>query len=200
MGTHFLLVSDAAHRLLPTVISRCQRVRFGPLPETVVTQILEARASTEPAAVRTIARLSEGSIGRALSMIQDDVIAIRTELIDALDGSSDQTLAATLDLAEDLARPDRRQGLVQTFHILRSWYRDLLVLKLGRDPEYLLNFDQADRLNTRSQVLGAKTIQARLRRVNEAERAITERMANVRLVLESLFVFLLGFSDRETSA
>ena len=81
--------------------------------------------------------------------------------------------------------------------MLRTWYRDLLVVKLSGDTQHVLNRDQADRLIRRAETLTEDVIQERLKRTGEAEVAIWERMANARLVLESLFVFLAGRVPRE---
>ena len=40
--THFVLLSAVADSLLPTIRSRTQRVRFGPLPDEVVAELLGA--------------------------------------------------------------------------------------------------------------------------------------------------------------
>ena len=190
--THFILVSDAAHRLLPTVISRCQRVRFSPLNYQVVAELVTTLSDANLDLAQTIARLAEGSVGRALTMIRDDVISIRSDLLSKLDSTERPPLSVTLDLAEDLARPDQREGLPQVFHVLRTWYRDLLVIKQAEFTEHLVNQDQTRRLMARSNELSTRDIQERLRRVNISERAIMQRMANARLVLEALFVHLTG--------
>jgi DNA polymerase-3 subunit delta' len=198
-NTHFILVSDNAHRLLPTVISRCQRIRFGPLTDETVTRLIREQVEVNDIALATIARLAEGSVGRALSLIQDDVLAIRSELLAQLDQDSAQPLAMTLDLAEDLAKPDRRAGLIQVFHILRTWYRDLLVVKITVGHAHVLNTDQVERLIFRARSLTVSEIQKRLHEVNVAESAIFERMSNTRMVLESLFVSLTGHYGSEGS-
>jgi DNA polymerase-3 subunit delta' len=67
--TLLLLVSHAPGRLLPTIHSRCCHLALRPLPEGGVLQLL-ARFSPdlEPAEAQALARLSEGSIGRALAL------------------------------------------------------------------------------------------------------------------------------------
>src|SRR6185437_7825594 len=61
--THFVLLSALADSLLPTIRSRTQRVRFGPLPEAVVAELLAAQGVEKAAA---IAPLSRGSMATAL--------------------------------------------------------------------------------------------------------------------------------------
>ena len=65
--TLFVLVTAAAHRVIPTLISRCQRVRFSPLTTDQVRQILASADDLEQdsATLRWAAEVSEGSPGRA---------------------------------------------------------------------------------------------------------------------------------------
>ncbi len=70
-GTVFLLVARALGALLPTVVSRCQVVRFSPLPEETVRQELLRRGAKEGDA-KWIAQISEGSLGKALACLNDD--------------------------------------------------------------------------------------------------------------------------------
>ena len=67
--TLFVLVTAAEHLLLPTVVSRCQRIRFSPLGEEQVVQILTTLGEDEAVAGRA-ALLSDGSVGKARDLIK----------------------------------------------------------------------------------------------------------------------------------
>ena len=56
---HVILLSDRPGEVLPTIASRCQHVRFDPLPEDEVVERLE-RAGVEARPARAAARLSRG--------------------------------------------------------------------------------------------------------------------------------------------
>jgi DNA polymerase-3 subunit delta' len=59
--THFILLTSQPEALLPTILSRTQRVRFAPLPDDVVTQLL-VEAGVEPSRAADAARLAAGSV------------------------------------------------------------------------------------------------------------------------------------------
>ncbi|MCC6159618.1 MAG: DNA polymerase III subunit delta' [Deltaproteobacteria bacterium] len=63
----FLLVTSAPQQLLPTVLSRCQKVVFGPMDADLIERVLVERGR-EPDDARIIARACDGSLGRALGM------------------------------------------------------------------------------------------------------------------------------------
>jgi len=71
-GVHFVLVSAASHRVPITVRSRCQQVWFGPLPEEVVAQLVEERLSLGAEEVAEVARLADGSLSRALMLVENE--------------------------------------------------------------------------------------------------------------------------------
>ena len=61
---HFVLVSSAPGRLLPTIPSRCRHVRFGPVPAKDVAELL-AGEGVELRLAESTARLAGGDVVRA---------------------------------------------------------------------------------------------------------------------------------------
>jgi DNA polymerase-3 subunit delta' len=117
-GEHmfFVLVTSRPDRLPDTIRSRTLAVRFGPLPEPVVSSILErSGAPTEAAA------LAEGSASLALELADPEQMAARRDFADAvLRAVAASDLAAALDLLEtrSLVRDRLREQLAflaQTF-------------------------------------------------------------------------------------
>ena len=81
-GWMFILITQQAERLLPTVLSRVVRLRFDEPDNSAVQQILKAKGITQNTQV--LAALAGGSPGRALSYNQADIFAIRREALDLL--------------------------------------------------------------------------------------------------------------------
>ncbi len=81
-GWLFILITQQAERLLPTVLSRVVRLRFDAPSSSSVQQILKAKGITQNTQV--LAALAGGSPGRALSYNQADIFAIRREALDLL--------------------------------------------------------------------------------------------------------------------
>ena len=76
----FVLCTTEAHRILPTIISRCQRLDFRRIPsETVfgrLAEIAEAEGvAVEPAALRIIARYAAGSLRDAENLLEQLVVS-----------------------------------------------------------------------------------------------------------------------------
>ena len=93
------LISHAPGGLLPTIRSRCRRLRFDPWPETEVADFVEARADVTAEDALNLARMSRGSPGRALELAARGAVAVdqaARELVGRLpeaDGAAMQALA-----------------------------------------------------------------------------------------------------------
>jgi len=96
-GVTIVLCADAEEPLLPTIRSRCARVRLGPVATRDVEGILADAASVEPALAARLARISGGRPGVALAWAADaDALRARDELVRTLLDLVDQRPAVRL--------------------------------------------------------------------------------------------------------
>ena len=80
-----ILLGTSPEIQLETIISRCQIVRFQPLPEPeIAALLLEQRITSDPAEAANMAALSEGSVGRALGLTNAALQLFRRGMIDEL--------------------------------------------------------------------------------------------------------------------
>jgi DNA polymerase-3 subunit delta' len=113
-----LLVSHAPGRLLPTIRSRCRRLLLRPLSVADVARALAAATGrgADDAEVKDAAAAAEGSVARAIGLLEGPALALRQRVLelfaqlpdpdpralhalgDALGGSEPQTLAAFMDM------------------------------------------------------------------------------------------------------
>lgn len=142
--THFILISSQPEALLPTILSRTQRVRFGPLPDELVTELLVA-SGIEGARAAEIARLASGSVEAGLQLADPDESAARERFVaSALAATTSATIEPVLALAEE-AKKDRER-LPALIAALASALatRAAEAARSGRPPE-------AERLASRGQ-------------------------------------------------
>jgi DNA polymerase-3 subunit delta' len=103
--THFVLLSSRPNRLLDTVLSRTLAVRFGPLSDAIIAQILEKHGLSSD-----VVALAQGSASLALELASADETKERDEFIAAAFLALDAPdLAAALALSE--RRAQSRDGL-----------------------------------------------------------------------------------------
>ena len=74
VGTYFLLISHASDRLLPTIRSRCQMLRFDPLnDDEMALAIANAAPDLEPEEIPALIRAGKGSPGQAIDFLGLDL-------------------------------------------------------------------------------------------------------------------------------
>ena len=94
------MITNSPGRLLDTVRSRTQAVRFSPLPEPILRKILEAQNIDT-----TAVDIADGSASVAIALSQDDVSRERDDYIDALNAAIDApTLAPAIALNDGKAK------------------------------------------------------------------------------------------------
>jgi DNA polymerase-3 subunit delta' len=121
--------------LLPTVVSRCHKLAFTPLPLPLVTRELVARRHLTPAQAQLLSALSGGSLGRALKLDPEELLSQRRQVLSDLAQLAGGPDAAVLDWAQRLAK--NRAELDSFLLMAQLWYRDLLLTHY-RAPAHLL--------------------------------------------------------------
>ncbi len=102
-----LLVCSSPGRLLPTIRSRCRRLRLGQLDDatmhTLMRQYLPNLTDDERGRLVTLA---EGSPGRALMMAEDEGLAISTLVDNLLANMDSLPLSKGYEIADQLGRSE----------------------------------------------------------------------------------------------
>ena len=154
-GTILLLETSRSSALLPTIHSRCIRVRFDALDAEQCQGVLLA-AGLEAQAARELARLAEGSPGLALEMARNGTRALREILAGVALGERD-ALSASAELWQvegefggknDTARHRERARVV--LDLAQGLLRDGWRACAGVPAERLAHGDLAPRLAART--------------------------------------------------
>lgn len=73
----FLLIASREDRVMPTLVSRCQAVRFGPVPAAEIEAYLASHCQTRPAEAKAYAHLSSGNLRLAVQLCENEGMAER---------------------------------------------------------------------------------------------------------------------------
>jgi DNA polymerase-3 subunit delta' len=184
-----VLVSSAPEQLLPTVLSRCQRLLCRPLPPAALRARLEAEGMPadrlEPAT-----RLAAGSLERARRVASGQLEERRAQVEGFLRGALQKDDASFWAVSEALTDREGRAHLEEFLQLAGAYLRDLFVMAHGR-PELLAQVDRREVLDG----LGPLLPPARLEVVAEAvDRAVELLAGNVsaQLVLAELWHLVGG--------
>lgn len=187
--TILVLVTALPHALLDTIRSRCQQVRFAPLPRDLCARLLVERGVSAQDA-HVVAALAEGSVGRGAALAEAGILEDRRASLEAVAELSLGRPSALLDLAGEWAAgadaAASRARLSGRLDLLVSWYRDVLVAVAGGDG--FVHADLAGRIGSAAAMGAARTRRclAAVRRAREA----LELNAGARVTCEALLVRL----------
>jgi DNA polymerase-3 subunit delta' len=188
--TVLILIAPQRSDLLPTVVSRCQCVRFNPIPAAAIAARLTEEHGIGPNAARILATVAEGSLARARALAASDWLSYRSWLI-AATGLATGPKTVSQDTGRLLAVAERlsadKQLAADSLATLLTWLRDVIVCRL--DPGRVINTDLRDELRSASQQVDAPTILGRMEAVRTAQKNLAAN-ANLRLTLEVMMLKL----------
>lgn len=187
-------------QLLPTIVSRCQRVPFRPLPTGDIVNWLIDEGNVEEEKARTLARLSEGSLGEAIRLANDELFTDRINLVSTLNSVINGPFDILLDVARKFSDLGKRSGTSKALRddriglmlgIWKSLFRDMLLIKLEGKLDLILNADLRDHLKKASTVYSVDGLMRALAVITTAEHDLMENK-NLLFVLERSLMGLRG--------
>lgn len=187
-GSVIMLITSRPSDLLPTVLSRCQRMNFRPLPDEAVSAVLAGERGVDKGSADAVARLSCGSISKALRYVDEGVHESRREILRRLAALGSADTDELLRFAEELSRMD---DLPEALEIMKGWYRDRLVIREGAG-HLAVNGDISDFIAPGKDTDAAMLLGS-FAAIEKARRDITPpRYLNRQLVMETLLLRLSG--------
>ncbi len=199
-GNVIILTASEPGDLLPTIVSRCRRVAFGPVSMDHVVRVLTERTGLDPDSARLLAGMSGGSPGRAISMHGNGFLERRLEWLENLRRVREIPVHEVIALAVSLAESEKKRGkkpraegddlsLSMMLEVWEYWYRDVLIAREGGPVGLLANPDFGARLKKQAERF---TVEALLSAIEILDKARVDlmRMRNVTLVLEHTMLVL----------
>ncbi len=164
---YIFLVSSRPDALLPTIRSRCQILRFAPVPVDEIENYLLRKKHFSPEDSRLLARVSAGSVGRALETNAGKFREMRDAMLKVLDGLLvREDRAALLRAAEEMNDAKNKDRYDATLCTLETLIHDVWTLRLGRG-EQIVNADIENELNKYAERADARRLAAWLAEIEE---------------------------------
>ena len=133
-GNVFFLLTDQPGAMLPTIVSRCRRLRFSPVSVEACAEIL-AEKGVEPGRARLAAACAQGAVGRALEIAGDeDYLPLREKALSslkALSGGKAGVARAISFLGEGKSAAARAPEWLEILEVVA---RDLMDRENGGTP------------------------------------------------------------------
>ncbi len=211
-----ILVCTRPDKLLPTIRSRCQILRFGPIDEERIIDKLRQPGLSEKQ-IKFFARLTEGSLGLAstysqLETAEANIYATKTYILDTL---ANFEYKNSLELAETIQKQSKEIAAIWTklapatstsdikrkstgiiLQIIIRTLHDAMVAVIA-GSEKIVNFDQPEQVKKIAQRFTPEQAAQKIAECFKAFQYI-EASVNERLILEQLLLNLAQ-SDKITS-
>ncbi|MFQ5735336.1 MAG: DNA polymerase III subunit delta' [Thermodesulfobacteriota bacterium] len=183
-----ILVTSRASELLPTIISRCHRMNFRPIPAEELGRALEEESGLTREDALALARLSCGSMGAALRQVNEGAYEKRREVLERLGGLGRGDVEGALRLAAELYK---RDDLGELLEFMKIWYRDRVVAAEGA-PGLVVNADFSEFMEDAAELPFFRLADS-YSMIEETRTSIMPpRYGNRQLAMEALFLRLAG--------
>ncbi len=196
-GTILILVTPNLYTLLPTIISRCRRIRFQALSRAELAAIIgESREGVD---VEKLISLSMGRLGVAISADVEALSDRREKAIQFLEevsapaGQADEVALITLATERAGRGVSGRNETILFLEMLRGLLRDILITQIVPDAMELWHTEIQVALAAMGERWGSAGLTRALERVGGALRDVDGGNTNPSLTLETLV-----YSLRET--
>ena len=141
-----LLILSASRKdaLLPTILSRCQLLRFDVLSEQDILSGLQRQQDLDRDNIASAAHLAAGNYRAAIEMAQEGGLVSREEVLEYIRSVVLSNPVRLMQRIQAILDRESRQTLAHFLVSVASWFRDVLALQEG--AEQLINADMREPL------------------------------------------------------
>lgn len=190
--SHLILITARPAMLLPTILSRCQMIRFAPLAPAEIESHLLKDKSIDKKTAQLRARAAGGSIGRALA---NDMVTFTSQrkamlgVLNALVMTNDR--AQLLRSAEQLNEAQYKDEFEERLDVLGTLIRDAWMLSLGVKADVLVNADLLPELEKISKQIDASSAADWILQIEDVREELIVNI-NRKVTTDSLFLTMAG--------
>jgi len=137
----FILITANPNAILPTIDSRCQKVRFTPLPTDLLAAQLQEQYELDSEAAATLARLAGGRPGLCEQLAKGNFLDERDVVIETLAAIGQNRDLEVFRVSQGLR--GGRDAAIRFFQLLIPVLRDAALLKESGAERQLFNLDRS---------------------------------------------------------
>lgn len=179
----FILIAPHVRALLPTIVSRCEIIKFFPIPKNILSASLKNKVSKND--FEKIVAFSRGRAGIAFELSENsEIIDFYNKSIKELTAFIEDDEVGRFKTAEKMSK-----NLVAANKILNVWlsfFRDIIILKSG-NQNLILNIDFKKEILKYSQKYAFLELKEIIKAILYTKSLFLKNV-NPRLSLETLFL------------
>lgn len=144
--TVLILTTSRVNSLLPTIVGRCQSLKFEPLSDNeILTYLKPEHPELKEKDAKFFAALSQGSITNCREIMTQDYMDLRERVINFIASTiTKRHLILGAEIDNVISKKDK-QRIKRFLSLLAIWFRDVSMKSSGAE-EHVINSDKLDRL------------------------------------------------------
>ncbi|MEK7723537.1 MAG: DNA polymerase III subunit delta' [Acidobacteriota bacterium] len=189
--SHIFLLTSRPNTLLQTIRSRCQTVRFAPIDAEEIKNHLLDTKKFAPDDAAMLAKLSGGSIGKALNLDLGKFREKRETILKVLESLIvSHNRAVLLKTGEEMNDAKNKDSYNDYINILQSVIHDIWLLNLNTDSE-IVNADLKNQLIRLAQQSNRNNLAEWLKEIETLRENFTVNL-NKKIATDALFMRMAG--------
>jgi len=139
-----VLISESLRDLLPTVVSRCQTIRFAPLSVTDIAAGLQQKHGIDSSRAVTAARLAGGNFARAVALTEGDTAEKLNESLEFLRAAAVGNPVKITAMVDAWSGWTERSQIDEKLSYTAMWIKDAIAWKSFGSEQATAHLDVAE--------------------------------------------------------
>lgn len=185
----FILISPQIEALLPTVVSRCNVVRFKRERKEVIKEYLIGEKGVSEEEAEVLAHLADGNFGEADKLVDENYKKLRSNVLSEIEKIFEKKGFEVLN--EYSFFEENKEQIEEVLKIFLSYLRDVLVFKTTKNLKFIKNVDYIDSIEKLESKLTFKRLNNIINRIEQFNSQLKSNV-NYQLAVENLLLDILG--------
>ena len=182
----FLLLTENAETLLPTINSRCVMLKLRNIKDTLIKKYLMENLEIPDYKADMCTAFAQGNMGRAIMLANSDHFnEIREEAVQLLKHISEMELNEIVAAVKNISV--YKLEITDYLDIIMIWYRDVLLYKATKEIDKVVFKDQLQSIKEQARKSSYEGIELILESLEKAKTRL-KAYVNFDLVMELLFL------------
>lgn len=136
-----LLLTTNSEAFLPTILSRCTKLKLKPLYDQVIKDYLKEHEKVSDHQADVCAAFARGNLGKAVALASsEEFVRMQEIVLELLKHVKDMEIREMLAVLKEIKEADLNVGDCLDF--MQLWYRDVLMFKATRDTSMFIFRDE----------------------------------------------------------
>ena len=182
----FLLLTENAEMLLPTINSRCVMLKLRNIKDTLIRKYLMENLEIPDYRADMCTAFAQGNVGRAIMLANSEHFnEIREEAVQLLKHIHDMELSEIVAAVKNISV--YKLEITDYLDIIMIWYRDVLLYKATKEIDKVVFKDQLQSIKEQARKSSYEGIELILESLEKAKARLKANV-NFDLVMELLFL------------